>query len=361
MALHAVVAVLSRFLLGIAAAATVGCASIGPPSVARDRFDYVASISESWKRQMLQNLVKIRYTDVPVFLDVTTVITAYSLDSQASIGGQIGRGSLGQSFATLDANAAYADKPTITYTPLSGDKFARNLVTPLPVSSLLYVVQGGHSVSWVFRACVTSINGLENAFGGVSDPHGGDAAFAELLAVMQQAQVARAFGIRPKSAADQNSVVMYFRDTDGAGGRAVRRIRELLGLDPKALEFDVVYGAFPTKPTEIAILSRSAMQILVDFASYIDVAPAEVADGRVFDPARSDDQLRVFPPLLRVRTGETAPANAYIGARYRDQWFWIDDRDEPSKRALSALMVLFSLTETGTPQPAPPVVTIPAR
>ena len=358
---HAVVRVLSRLLLGVAAAAAVGCASIGPPSIARDRFDYVASISESWKRQMLQNLVMIRYTDVPVFLDVTAVIAAYSVDSQASVGGQIGRASLGHSFATLDANASYADKPTITYTPLSGDKFARNLVTPLPVSSLLYVVQGGHPVSWVFRACVISINGLDNAFGGVSDPHGGDASFAELLAVMQEAQVARAFGIRPKSATDQNSVVMYFRDTDGAGARAVRRIRELLGLDAKAREFDVVYGAFPMKPTEIAILSRSAMQILVDFASYIDVSSAEVADGRVFDPARSADQLRLFPPLLRVRTGEVAPPDAYVWARYRDQSFWIDDRDEQSKRALSALMVLFSLTETGTPQAAAPVVTIPAR
>lgn len=51
-----------------------GCASIGPSNVVRDRFDYVAAISESWKRQMLQNLLKIRYTDAPVFMDVTSVI-----------------------------------------------------------------------------------------------------------------------------------------------------------------------------------------------------------------------------------------------------------------------------------------------
>jgi len=66
---HAVVRAPSRLVLSVVAAAAVGCASIGPPSIERDRFDYVASISESWKRQMLQNLVKIRYTDVPVFLD----------------------------------------------------------------------------------------------------------------------------------------------------------------------------------------------------------------------------------------------------------------------------------------------------
>src|SRR5262249_9724110 len=105
----------------------------------------------------------------------------------------------------------------------------------------------------------------------------------------------------------------------------------------------------------------SVMQILVDFASYIDVPASEVAGGRVFAAERSAEQLRMFPPLLRVRTGEAAPPDAYVAARYRDRWFWIDDGDTQSKRALSALQLLFSLTETGTPQGAAPVVTIPAR
>jgi hypothetical protein len=39
-------------------------------TVARDRFDYITAISDSWKSQMLLNLVKIRYGDAPVFLDV---------------------------------------------------------------------------------------------------------------------------------------------------------------------------------------------------------------------------------------------------------------------------------------------------
>ena len=52
-----------------------GCSSIGPRTVARDRFDYISAISDSWKAQMLLNVVKLRYADAPVFLDVTSVIT----------------------------------------------------------------------------------------------------------------------------------------------------------------------------------------------------------------------------------------------------------------------------------------------
>jgi hypothetical protein len=47
-----------------------GCQSIGPGTVARDRYDYSSSISESWKRQALLNIVKLLYMDPPIFVDV---------------------------------------------------------------------------------------------------------------------------------------------------------------------------------------------------------------------------------------------------------------------------------------------------
>ena len=58
------------------------CASIGPATLARDRFDYISAISDSWKSQMLFNLVKLRYGDAPVFLDVASVINQYALETQ---------------------------------------------------------------------------------------------------------------------------------------------------------------------------------------------------------------------------------------------------------------------------------------
>ena len=38
---------------------------MGPGTVTRDRFDYGESVGESWKTQMLLNLVKLRYGDIP--------------------------------------------------------------------------------------------------------------------------------------------------------------------------------------------------------------------------------------------------------------------------------------------------------
>ena len=99
-----------------------GCTGIGPPTVDRDRFDYVSAISESWKRQTLINIIKIRYLDAPVFMDVASVISQYALEGEIEMG-----------FAWNDANsqtlggsATYTDRPTISYAPLMGANYENN-------------------------------------------------------------------------------------------------------------------------------------------------------------------------------------------------------------------------------------------
>jgi hypothetical protein len=96
-----------------------GCAGIGPHTVARDRFEYTGAISDSWKQQMLYNIVKIRYGDTPVFLDVASVINSYSLATSVNVGGSVAT-PLQSNSNTLSAGGlgTYTDTPTITYSPL---------------------------------------------------------------------------------------------------------------------------------------------------------------------------------------------------------------------------------------------------
>src|SRR5258706_14687567 len=72
--------------LGLAA-----CRSIGPASVPRDRIDYLGSLGTSWKQQTLLNIVKLRYGDVPIFLEVTQVIAGYQLQTTVAAGVVAGR------------------------------------------------------------------------------------------------------------------------------------------------------------------------------------------------------------------------------------------------------------------------------
>ena len=74
----------SRLIGGLVlASALAGCASIGPAGVRHDRPDHSGSMASSWKEQMLLNIVKFRYFDPPVFLDVSSVDSTRELQTQA--------------------------------------------------------------------------------------------------------------------------------------------------------------------------------------------------------------------------------------------------------------------------------------
>jgi hypothetical protein len=64
------------------------CGSYGPRSMDRDQLNYGNSIGENWKNQMLANIVKIRYVDMPVFVDVGSIVSGYSLS--ATVNGNLG-------------------------------------------------------------------------------------------------------------------------------------------------------------------------------------------------------------------------------------------------------------------------------
>jgi hypothetical protein len=97
-----------------------GCASIGPGTVARDRFDYTTAISDSWKAQMLLNVVKLRYADAPVFLDVASVINQTGYTGTLGVSGSWFQNPF-SSFAGVTATGLYGEKPTVTYLPISGE------------------------------------------------------------------------------------------------------------------------------------------------------------------------------------------------------------------------------------------------
>jgi hypothetical protein len=342
-----------------------GCASIGPSTIARDRFDYIAAISDSWKSQMLLNLVKIRYGDAPVFLDVASVINQYAVEGSLGYSGNWAQNNqLPWPYNMLHSWAAlgkYTDRPTITYAPLSGERFARNLMTPIPPAAILNLIQAGYPVDLVLRLCVHSINGINSRYGGEARIREADPEFYPLLERLRRIQQSGDLGLRVRKTGDQTATLFVFSKKPSSGIEEDRaEVRRLLDLDPSAGEFNVVYGSVATSDKEIAMLTRSMLEILVDLSSYIEVPTASMTERRTFPtPPPEVASGTPVPPLIKILSSTESPGDVFVAVPYRREWYWIDDRDFASKRLFSFIMFLFTLTETEGKQGAP-VITIPA-
>jgi hypothetical protein len=336
-----------------------GCAGIGPSTVSRDRFDYTEAISDSWKHQMLLNMIKIRYGDAPVFLDVSSVISQYQISGTLNAGATMNNHPWSSS-QSLGAIGQYIDRPTITYSPILGDKFARSLMASIPPSAILSLLQAGYPADLVFRMLVNEVNGIRNRFGGSARAQTADPEFYALIGKLRSIQAAGNIGMRITRKDKEEAAVMVLRGPrDPEMESLSNEVRKILGLDPAANDFHVVYGAIPRNNHEIAILTRSFLEVIIDQAANIEVPDVHVAEKRVsptfVEKATTGEKVM---PLIRVQSSSGKPGDPFISVPYRNVYFWIDDRDLISKSIFSFLMFISTLIETGEKGTAP-IVTIP--
>jgi hypothetical protein len=342
-----------------------GC-GIGPSTIGRDRLDYETALTVSWQRQVLNNIVKIRYGDTPAFLEVGSVINQYELVSLVSVNAPAWTHAASNQFPIIGGSAQYADRPTITYSPIVGDKFAKSLLAPIPPSSVMSLVQSGWPVSYVFPITVSAINGINNRsythfLGRKEDPQ-----FIPLLERLRRLQLSPAVSIRvllqkkESDTGDTTLMLLGGRNMDEDTKGDLKAVLETLGLDPQATQINLVYGLLPANDHEIALQTRSVIEIFGELAGGIEVPAVHVAEQRVrptrFGKGSPEGEVE---PLMKIHSSVDPPEAPFISVRYRDHWFWVDDRDMTSKFMFTFLMLLTNLSEKGV-VPASPLLTIPS-
>jgi len=343
----------------IVAASLSACSGIGPSTIPRDRFDYNAAISDSWKEQTLLNIVKLRYADMPLFVEVASVVSGYTLEGSASVlGTDSEAGGVSGNSVTVGGNAKYTDRPTITYAPITGSQFNESFMTPIPPEAVLFLIQSGWRVNLIFPLIVDSINGHRSVLAAGAMARSGDDQYYRVIELLSQIQQSGATGMQIQSENDSQDtalLLIHKRALSDEGEAAAAEVFRLLGLRPGLDSYRVAYGYLPSDDTEIALITRSMLQIIINLATQIDVPADHVTEGRTPPSSELDSKQQ----LINVRFSADEPADAFVKVRYKDHWYYVDDRDFQSKVVFTFVMVLFSLTEAGD-SGGLPLVTIPA-
>ncbi len=166
-----------------------GCSlGVGPQRLDIDQIGYASRMGEGLKRQMLLNMVRLRYADVPAFVSVTQMISGYTMQSTAQLGLNAYPNAAPGNFVTAAGTVQYTDRPTFTFTPVTGDQFAQSYLRPLAPAELLSLAQSGAPVDLLFRIGVHSVNGLTNETTRSGEAREASGGFQELMRTLAEIQ-----------------------------------------------------------------------------------------------------------------------------------------------------------------------------
>lgn len=144
-------------------------------------------------------------------------------------------------------------------------------------------------------------------------------------------------------------------------GTKIAEVRSILRIARPANGYTVRYGGYSGKSDEIALVTRSMLQVMLELGVLAQVPEADVATGRAVPGSTTTRPLSGSEsPLLSILSGPSAPADAFVAVPYKGNWFWIAETDVRSKLIFGSVMLLFSISDVGV-RSAPPVVTVPAN
>lgn len=390
-------------LLGLLAATAPGCLH-GPRAFSASHALHNEALRTRIDEELLLNLVRLRYRDSPLFLQVGSVVTQFELAGSLGAGASLqesGPDSLG-----LDAGVGWSEQPTYTFTPLQDDEFVRRLLTPIDLELVMLMQRSGWSIERLMRLTVLSFGGLDNApsASGPTPTRAPDfedfLRLTKLLRGLQREgllQLAYEKRSSDVSAPVESSSVLgadlleavesglRFEPVEGSATRLVLRQSEkkpvllmspsirddpealelasLLGLPPGRTRYELAVGTWSKTidaaeaDSVIGVSMRSLLGAFFYLSHGIDVPAAHVEQGLVTvtcDPAgEAFDWRRLTGDVLRVKTSPGRPAAAAIAVPYRGHWFYIEDSDLESKSTFALLLEIFNMSADASSAVAP--------
>lgn len=355
-----------------------GCNTVGPPSVRRAPFEYNQALVGAANEQLLLNLVRLKYRDTPYFLQPTSLSTQYHLEG--SVGAAIDLSTDGDASGSSATGFSLSETPTVTWTPLQGDQFVTELLSPISIDALVLLPQAGWSIERVLRLGVQRIADVPNA-PGASGPTPSYAPvfedFQDLACALRKLQVEGRLGVEvdelePAGGGDGAGPELEFRlaarergwrALPADGVCAVDRVE-----DPEALLREhgielagdgvVLRNAYLRDGDGLAIETRSLLGAMYYLSHGIESPREHGSEGRRLvtvaggcGPEAEDSPWHeLTKSLFRVECAKRRPprGDTFVEVFYQGTWFYIRNDDLDSKSTFGLLMQLFSLQAGGS-------------
>jgi hypothetical protein len=397
-------------LLLLACPGASGC--LGPRAVRYTRMRYNEVIRDTNDQQLLVNIVRLRYADSPVIIDLPNITSQFEVAGRGNYNGGYGNQFPGPNSLGF-GELSLRDTPTLSYHPREGREIAKSLLTPLS-SDLFIAVNAGADIEQLLLLTINDINDVPNAprattltprvpddntafvrgirllttlrardatelgFGtdeedeAASDPVPSSSVQGrDLLNAAREGYVYRARGegqvtllkrekelflrIRPAyvHSPEMAELARIFRMTPGLNRYRIKSelTEEANQRLPSPMGNDTIY-----------MNMRSVLQIMTFLSKGVCIPEEHVLSGVAPTTPGPDgrpyDWTQVTAGHFFVRAQKHRPRGAEVAVPYRGYWFYIAANDVNSRAMLAILEVLFALQESDG-RSVGPLLTLP--
>ncbi len=388
--------------------AATGCAQWGGHVLEDNHVAFNTAVSDAMDSQMLLNVVRLSQDDPTQWMTVSAINVNTSVS--AGVNGNAAIPAAGAGSGTIGGLGAFVYTPNITFIPRQGEQLARELMSPIPVTSIESMVSASWPISWVMFLTCEQVHGISSfdvtrGFG----VQGRDPRFGHLMQLLDRLQSRELVSLslvslpvtwnaKPIAAADVslNAIVSAKADRATLRPRADgsfdyvsivhapvftaypgiesdadgKELFEMLGMPPAPCSVPMISVESPVPGERVTIRTRSLSALLRLMSFGVDDAPnapdpagdidspselwAKIAEGS----AATTDLSAHVNAVFRVHRGSCAPAHSSVRVCYRGEWYWIDNRDHTSKQVFALMRDLFDLQVKGGGEQVP-VLTIP--
>ena len=384
-----------------------GCAQWGANVLQENHVAFNTAVCQAMDSQMLLNIVRMSMEEPTQWMMVS------SINVNTSVGGTLTGGvtipSSGFVSGTSGGTTSFTYTPNITMIPKQGEQLARELMSPIPVSSIESMVSASWPMSWViFLTCEQFQNVSSFDVTRGFEIHANDLRFGRMMQLfdelqskhftsLSQTSVPIVWNEEPIPAAEVNlgSIVsakkdralmrkrldgmydyvsiesvpvltMYEGIQNDSHGKELLKLLDLENV-PGSYRMISVENPLPGKHVSMRTRSLAALMQLMSFG--VDrVANAPPPQENVDTPKElwnllsatttTTDLSHNVNAVFRVHRGARAPSDATVSVAFRGQQFWIEASDRNSKEVFALVRDLYDL-QVKSGNETTPVLTIP--
>src|SRR5262249_7931184 len=172
-----------------------GCA-FGPKVLEKSHGRYNEAVRRVDEEQLLRNIVRMRYNETALDLNVSSIAAQYELDGSAEsrpfcVAPKPGiRNVISRTFTKIlpDVSVSGANRPTISLVPGDTGEAVQRFLAPISTDPLVFLFQTSWPVSTVTRLWVERLNGVPNATAASGPPQRGAPDFARFRRIAELLQ-----------------------------------------------------------------------------------------------------------------------------------------------------------------------------